>query len=313
MALDSELGYLCPWHQPQACSQRLLGACMGEWVTTWVVISGGWSSAGRSPGWQGFGALWRGLLVRLASKVKVLQKQRPARKQPSTVQARREKRVMSRLWLAAVASVCACVDSVGISADLCHHRHNQSGRVHHRPLCGCVTHGRACFATTLQCVPYKQAMRQPSIEQVHRRRLPNTLRWREHVLAPNFFQTHAPSHGLHCSALRSCDWPPAHVRFVAVALTAHPASRRPACQWNHTLRMGCPGSSRHSTWLLRGWSACPGGIQHTVQPPIGAWTRATVDGAAVVFLGPCCGHVCFVSWGGARSKTRVTWCLVLPA
>ena len=54
---DSELGYLCPWHQPQALSQHLRGACMGEWMRALGVIFGGQSSTGRIGGWQLFGAL----------------------------------------------------------------------------------------------------------------------------------------------------------------------------------------------------------------------------------------------------------------
>ena len=61
--LDSELRYLCPWHWPQARSQHLWGARMGEWVMAWIVISGGQSSAGRGRGWQVTGALWGGLVV----------------------------------------------------------------------------------------------------------------------------------------------------------------------------------------------------------------------------------------------------------
>lgn len=132
-ALDSELGFI--WHQPQALSQQLLGASMGEWVMVWAVIFGGQSSAGRSRGWQVFGALWRGLLVCLVSKVKRAQK---TKNQQKTLCKYIEKNRLSHTsgWQGWPVCVCVCVqwgaqhshtlpDCGVVCTDFCRHRETE--------------------------------------------------------------------------------------------------------------------------------------------------------------------------------------------
>lgn len=119
------------WHQPQALSQQLLGASMGEWVMVWAVLFGGQSSAGRSRGWQVFGALWRGLLVCLVSKVKRAQKTKNEQK---TLCKYIEKNRLSHSsgWRGWPVCVCVCggghstptrfPDCGVVCTDFCRHR-----------------------------------------------------------------------------------------------------------------------------------------------------------------------------------------------